>query len=1365
MGGNVESRPLKDSQGHRQAKVVDMDVLDKDSVVHVKGPSMKGHGCFLEVKLDYLFACNFHICEIDKGEKGPIELTTLTGKFNVIFDCIYRDGDFCIGHINSLKGKLMSPLVRSLKVSFTPERIGACTVHLLGCNICGAQTAYDFIQLNSGEYRINTIDGDCGRPVLWLNKFGGYTTHLYLLGLHCWGNVSKFTNGFDRIYTGPHRQGLVRVSEGSVLEFDPTIPSKYSQFIEYIGQLPTSSSPSSAFIPDPLGESYLSDMVDHTIYEIKKINQQIATDGLKKYDNDDFKFSNTEAYNMALHIAEMLMQSFLKDLSLNPESAEELGNLGSRTGGGAINKTSAGTPYNRYYDNKVELIAEHADEIWDAIHSGDIMKIIVIFSSFLKDEVRAKAKDPRSILSAPIHHTMVCVYLFYYAHHNSTYKASDVNFPSALGIDVLKDLEKLWTEMFAATGEGGSYDVDAMDTTCSASVMEDIFAIWRRYIPEKNLKLFDWAVGHAIYSYMKGADGSIWRKFGGNPTGWFCTSDLNTWISLVYFLYVFCCWSLEHHRAAITKAPFSFLKSKCRNKHNGDDTFFAWLQKNFQIPKSYFNKCLGPHVKLTWDDPKNEVSKDRDVTFLSMKPVELGRHQFLEKLKYGLTHCKVERPLMKMLYKKSNHGVEVFFSKITSLMGLVLFDKPLYDKLYSVRERYCESYGAPYEYDTAHFKELRGVPYLEWSERIINKVSSLLLKSQLGRPTKNLLEEMSGNNNNNQPPRQRQGKKNKNKSKKLPNGYSSNQMAQLERQIARLTSQVASQSNRKKNPSARQRKIKTNVASKSNMPEVIRSRNGTTRSPNADNRLTISSPTLSVSKYAAVTCAFNNLFKDTLDTTSLAPVNTTNRRMAMARMPAMDLVATNGFNTTGMYPYLSFSKSVILNGNMQSPIWTGSYLVDGEILVHNTSPSTQMFDPIYSARITVPSGSTNTNLFGLIVRNDCTCATISRYNTHFNHHAWAFVFTGVAASMKQKKKLRRLSKKFLKEVNSNLDVERITINDNGDVILKPQDSDYIDDDVDTTEAVTGWNFTYGLMGDPTIILELSFYDAGYVLQGQGNVSVGSPLVFNYTTSDMFAGYLLIKVVAAPNNPVDVLLIATDGTTMTLVSSTNFGEYNTQDPFGINFAGFPSILEPVLSLSDECRLVRILSVFTDVDSVNALNGSVTQAYIYGETEFLSSWQQLLNTSPTLRIGPLMKGFDMFWVAQEREYTWSNSWLANPFQDPSCTPSVSSISANYNTNSMQLQQKHFLWAEYLTQNPALVTQFVLDHSQEWFTLVSALMQSFRYSANFDHKKVLLGVSTMAKWLVGGSTEAVALRKALLTSAKFAGSAISDLSSQYR
>jgi hypothetical protein len=1358
MGGNFESRPLKDSQGHRQAKVVDMDVLDKDSVVHVKGPSMKGHGCFLEIKLDYLFACNFHICEVDKGEKGPIELTTSTGKFNVIFECTYRDGDFCIGNINSLKGKLMSPLVRSLKVSFTPERIGACTVHLLGCNICGAQTAYDFIQLNSGEYRINTIEGDCGRPVLWLNKFGGYSTHLYLLGVHCWGNVSKFTNGFDRIYTGPYRQGLVRVSEGSVLEFDPTIPSKYSQFIEYIGQLPTSSSPSSAFIPDPLGESYLSDMVDHTIYEIKKINQQIATDGLKKYNNDDFKFSNTEAYNMALHIAEMLMQSFLKDLSLNPESAEELGNLGSRTGGGAINKTSAGTPYNRYYDNKVELIAEHADEIWDAIHSGDIMKIIVIFSSFLKDEVRAKAKDPRSILSAPIHHTMVCVYLFYYAHHRSTQKASDINFPSALGIDVLKDLEKLWTEMFSATGEGGSYDVDAMDTTCSASIMEDIFAIWRRYIPEKNLKLFDWAIGHVIYSYMKGADGSIWRKFGGNPTGWFGTSDINTWISLVYFLYVFCCWSLEHHRAAITKAPFSFLKSKCRNKHNGDDTFFAWLQKNFQIPKSYFNKCLGPHVKLTWDDPKNEVSKDRDVTFLSMKPVELGRHQFLEKLKYGLTHCKVERPLMKMLYKKSNHGVEVFYSKITSLMGLVLFDKPLYDKLYSVRERYCESYGAPYEYDTAHFKELRGVPYLEWSERIINKVSSLLLKSQLGRPTKNLLEEMSGNNNNNQPPRQRQGKKNKKRGpKQPPPSYSSNQMANLERQLARLTSQVTSQANRKKNPSARQRKVKVNVNKK---PEVLRSRNSSARSPTADNRLTIMGPDISVSKYTSVNTAFSNLFREVVDCENLAPVNTTNRRMAMARIPAMLLNSTNGFTTTtgdSFYPIQSFSKAIIYSGNMRSPIWVGSYLSDGQYFIENTSPSTQAFDPINSAKFTVPAGSAGTFLYGLAVRNDCRVATISQYISALNHHAWTLHFTGVAASLKQKKKFRRLSKKFLNEMNSNFDIERVTVNEDGCVTLKPQDSNDIieDDNVETSEAVTGYNYTLALLGDPTVMLQISIYNNAFVLEGQGNLSVNDQFQFNLSSSASFTGYMTIEVLAAPNTPTDVMLYANDATIVNLVTAA-WAPYAAQDTFGRNFAGFPDLLQPVLDLSNECRLVRTLGVYTDVDSVNSLNGSVTQAYIYGETEPLMSWQQLLTNSPTLRIGPLMKGFDMFWVAQEREYSWSNSWLCNPFQDPACTPCVASVSANYVTNTMQLQQKSSLWAEYLSQNPALSTQFVMDHSQEWFTLISALMQSFRYSANFDHKKVLHGVSTMAKWLVGGSTEAVALRKALLAGAKFAGSA---------
>jgi hypothetical protein len=243
--------------------------------------------------------------------------------------------------------------------------------------------------------------------------------------------------------------------------------------------------------------------------------------------------------------------------------------------------------------------------------------------------------------------------------------------------------------------------------------------------------------------------------------------------------------------------------------------------------------------------------------------------------------------------------------------------------------------------------------------------------------------------------------------------------------------------------------------------------------------------------------------------------------------------------------------------------------------------------------------------------------------------------------------------------------------------------------------------------------------------------------------------MCIELISASSTPKDLVLTC-DRTNVWSVSSSTTG----YDSFEVlNVVGSPTYLNTTLELSDECRMIRNLAVFTDVEAINTLNGSIIQAFVYGSKPFTTSWSSYLYTSPSARQSALAKGGDQFWLAQEGEYSWGNSWLVNPFVDPHCTPSVCYMTANYVTTSIQLQQKYRMWVEYCTMNPNIPAQFVLDRSQEWLSAVSAFSQAFRFSENFSHVDVLMAVATAGKWLLSDAPPAKAIREGVLVAGKVA------------
>jgi hypothetical protein len=221
----------------------------------------------------------------------------------------------------------------------------------------------------------------------------------------------------------------------------------------------------------------------------------------------------------------------------------------------------------------------------------------------------------------------------------------------------------------------------------------------------------------------------------------------------------------------------------------------------------------------------------------------------------------------------------------------------------------------------------------------------------------------------------------------------------------------------------------------------------------------------------------------------------------------------------------------------------------------------------------------------------------------------------------------------------------------------------------------------------------------------------------------------------------------------LVTSA-WAEYGVSE--SMNFIGTPSLFEEVGLESAEIRMVRSLSIYTNAEQLNTLNGSVMQSFVFGTKAPHSAWSDYIYKSQTVRVGNLIKGFDAFWVAGAGEYGWKDSWPANPFTDEQCAPNVCIMNANYTSLTVQFQQKHHIWYEFCTSSTLIPTHSLVDQTQAWIALVSAFIQSFRFSENFDHKKVIAAALEAGKWLAGGSSTAVALRKAIMLVGKGAATA---------
>jgi hypothetical protein len=141
-------------------------------VVHIEYEAAHAHAAYLSIGGDLFLVANRHIVSTS-SKFVTIKIAYMT-KFVISHSTLHCEVYYVTGDIIFLKpvtktGVYSSPLVTPLKVRLCSSTYGMANLELLGCKICLKPTTSDCCDLSTIEYKINTVDGDCGRPVIWFD--------------------------------------------------------------------------------------------------------------------------------------------------------------------------------------------------------------------------------------------------------------------------------------------------------------------------------------------------------------------------------------------------------------------------------------------------------------------------------------------------------------------------------------------------------------------------------------------------------------------------------------------------------------------------------------------------------------------------------------------------------------------------------------------------------------------------------------------------------------------------------------------------------------------------------------------------------------------------------------------------------------------------------------------------------------------------------------------------------------------------------------------------------------------------------------------------------------------------------------------
>lgn len=298
--------------------------------------------------------------------------------------------------------------------------------------------------------------------------------------------------------------------------------------LEYIGSFNGYSSHPKGLQPrEELLEMFAD--YDLTAYQSPAYGPDVNLAIFRRYGSDTLGSVHVQTLDKA---ARMMTQMFAPFISAPVASHEEV-MLRMES------SKSPGVPYKFSLPTKGAWFENYGNQWLDRAyeHFVNVEPWQGLLFHFEKEEIRKKNKLPHGILACPLDMQYIAMRLF--LNQNDGLHSSALRHWSAVGIsrDGL-DWHRLYRRL-KRFDRGACADVKEMDAHILSVVMQRVRDMRKRCLlgaTANELKAVDELYSQLLDSVCL-VNNEVWQKQNGLPTGWFCTSDDNTYAMILYFLY------------------------------------------------------------------------------------------------------------------------------------------------------------------------------------------------------------------------------------------------------------------------------------------------------------------------------------------------------------------------------------------------------------------------------------------------------------------------------------------------------------------------------------------------------------------------------------------------------------------------------------------------------------------------------------------------------------------------------------------------------------------------------------------------------------------------------------------------------------
>jgi len=238
--------------------------------------------------------------------------------------------------------------------------------------------------------------------------------------------------------------------------------------------------------------------------------------------------------------------------------------------------------------------------------------------------------------------------------------------------------------------------------------------------------------------------------------------------------------------------------------------------------------------------------------------------------------------------------------------------------------------------------------------------------------------------------------------------------------------------------------------------------------------------------------------------------------------------------------------------------------------------------------------------------------------------------------------------------------------------------------------------------------------------------------------------------------VDTAASGEDGLTVRMVNSSLLVPFDY--PQWIYNLGpmFATTINEIIPLCGTIRNNCSRCIVTNVVAGGFSGGNMQIAKITASDAPQLDYQSYLFSLPHSYLSNLKRGVTSCWWSKSKDLTFRTpaSFEINPLASPNVSVNMillSNVNVITNTGSndtMPLQFKYDSWIDYQTSFTTIGAVEIVNHNDEWATIMSYIAKEYMFCDNPDHKKMLAHLKEAVKFMMSGDPRAEAIRKAALS-----------------